>query len=272
MRIVALINGSLISENSAIYAIYYAKELQLNVELLHLENIKDNIDDVNRSFANLEKIAQELGVEITLILLQNDMDKLRQYVEIHDIDTIFSSSKKNKSIWEKSFSKTLVNMNLKVDLAIVRILKIGRTASVDSIVLPIRGSRLSVKKFSFFATMVKAYNAKSEIYSLDRVSQLHASDIDAPIRKTRLKEIMVNLRHYTRLSKLSNFKFNIKHDYAFKNDEKVLTHIARLHYDLAIIGTHHKYPFIFSQHPIDILFEKTIINTIYFLPFKSAEV
>ncbi|MBN2782993.1 MAG: hypothetical protein JXQ66_07125, partial [Campylobacterales bacterium] len=74
---------------------------------------------------------------------------------------------------------------------------------------------------------------------------------------------------YFRLSNMIDYKFTLKHHYALAEGANVLSHIAKHNYDLAIVGAHHEKRFFKASHPIDILFEKPIINTIYFIPGKG---
>ncbi|MDB2405517.1 hypothetical protein N9W00_01105, partial [Arcobacteraceae bacterium] len=115
-----------------------------------------------------------------------------------------------------------------------------------------------------------AYNAKSEIYSVDKISKIDFSKKTVEIIKQKLQKVVFNLRHYIRLGKMIDFKFAIRHDYAFVEGDKIQEHIANHGYDLIIMGGHHSKNF-FWKHPVDILFEKPLTNTIYFIPYKDIK-
>ncbi len=140
--------------------------------------------------------------------------------------------------------------------------------SVDKIVMTIRGSKLSVKKFFFFTAFTLAYNAKAEIYSLDKSSKGEMANLSTQQERERFQEILFNLKHYFALAKMMHLKFSLKHDFALLADEKVTAHIAKNNYDLTIIGGHHDKSF-FGHHPIDILFKTPITNTLFFIPYKD---
>lgn len=266
MRVISLINGSMISENSSVYALIYAKKLGATFDLVHIKGT-DSLNAVKESVEDLSTLASSLEVENEFLIFEN-IKEFITYVEEKDIDVIFCSTRQNHSIFDKSFAHILMRANLPVDIAVVKIVKLSMQNSVEKIVLPIRNAKLSVKKFSFFTTFALSYGAKAEIYSIDKVSKGKMATINTQTQKNRLKEIIFNLRHYFRIAKLLEFKFSVKHDFALTEGERVKAHIADHGYDLAIVGGHHESSF-FNQHPIDILFKKPMLNVIYFIPYKD---
>ncbi len=266
MRVISLINGSMISETSSVYALNYAKGLGAVFDLVHIKG-KDTLDEVTKSAEDLSALASSLDLEHEFIILEN-LKEFITYVEEKDIDIIFCSTRQNHSLFDKSFVQVLIRAKMKTDLAVVKVVKLSMQNSIERLVLPIRDSKLSVKKFSFFSTFALAYNSKAEIYSIDKISKNKMATINTQKEKARLKEIIFSLRHYMRLAKLLKFKFSIKHDYALAEGDRVKAHIADHGYDLAIVGGHHDRSF-FGQHPIDILFQNPMLNVIYFIPYKD---
>jgi hypothetical protein len=266
MRVVSLINGSLSSETSSIYALHYAKKLECKVSLVYVKE-KNYSKDLDKSFENIKHSADFLEVDIELLVLEN-LKEFKGFVKSKDVDMLFCSSRHNHSIFERSFAQTIVKLDLEVDLAIMKIIKLFRANSVDNIILPIRGAKLSVKKFTLFYTFALAYDAKAEIYSIDKLSKSQLNKVDSIKIKNRLKELVFDLRHYFRIAVIMNFKFNLKHDYTLAEGEKIKTHIVENGFDLAIVGAHHNKNF-FGAHPIDTLFENPIVNTIYFIAHKE---
>jgi len=266
MVVISLINGSIISETVAIYALKYAKKLEYKYILAHIQG-RDSLEDVLKSVQNITKLSKSNGVESEFIRFET-LDDFTEFVAIKDVDMLFCSTRHKHTLFDQSFVKSLLKKNLKADLAVLKVVKIGVAQSVDKVILPIRDSKLSVRKFALFSSFSLIYDAKSEIYSVDKITNRSLAKIDLIVQKKRLKEIIFNLRHYLKLSKLMDFKFSIKHDYALQEGDAVLSHIAKHEYDLAIVGGHHDKSF-FGEHPIDILFDKPIINTLYFIPHKD---
>ena len=264
MVVISLINGSIISEISAIYAAKYAHALGYSFELLHIRG-EDSQEELLQSVEKIKKFAKSYALECSFEVLQS-VSELQSRVRKRDVDMIFSSTRHRHSIKESSFVKLLIKEKLCVDLAVVKVVKIGVAQNIDKIIMPIRASGLSVKKFTLFSTFASMFEAKSEIYSIDKISKFAAVKIDAQKKRERIKEVIFELRHYLRLIKLFGFHFALKHDYAIEESDVVQTHIAKGEYDLAIIGTHNKKSFL-SSHPIDTLFENPTLNTIYFIPY-----
>lgn len=266
MRVISLINSTMISETSSIFALYYAKSYNLKLTLLHIRS-GHNTDMVEKVFRDVNQVALSLEVAVDLLYLDS-LEELRKLVYNENIDMLFCSTKHQHSLLEPSFAKRLIRMEFKVDLAIVKVAKQGVSQSVEKIIMPIRGYHLSVKKFTFFSTMVNAYDADAEIFSIDPLKKGKAAVLDAKMIKQKLKEVIFNLRHYFRLATIMKMKFSIKHHYALVESDDVRSHIVKNRFDLAIVGGHHKQS-LFQKHPIDVLFEKPLINTIYFIPSKD---
>lgn len=267
MRVVSLINGTMISETSSLYALYYAKSFSLKLSLVH---IRDNDPEgiIDKIFTDIQKLASSLDVEVDLLMYES-IDQLEDLITDKNVDILFCSTKHNHSIFEHSFAKRIINMGMKVDLAIVKVVKLAGADSADKIIMPIRGYQLSVKKFTFFSTLVNAYGSDAEIFSIDKIKKSKAASLDAKKVKVKLEEIIFNLRHYFRLANIMKMKFSIKHNFAMVEGDEVQSHIANNSYDLAIVGGHHDKSYFNQKHPIDVLFEKPMINTIYFIPDKG---
>jgi len=266
MRVISFINGSLISENASLYALRYATQMKLKIDFIHVEG-KDSLSEVQKSAKKLISLADSFNLE-NRFLLFDSFDAAKEYLMCRELDVIFCASRHNHSFFDKSFAQTLLKANIKTDLAIVKILKLSMQESVDKLIMPIRDSKLSVRKFSFYSAFTLAYNAEAEIYSLDKFSKTQMANLSIAHEKKRLQEIIFNLKHYIALARMMHIKFSIKHNFALLEDEKVTVHIVKNNYDLAIIGGHHDKTF-FGHHPIDILFETPVINTIFFIPYKD---
>ncbi|WP_281950770.1 hypothetical protein [Nitrosophilus kaiyonis] len=267
MKVATFINGSIISENSSFYAIKYAKKLNLKVYAIYIKE-KISTDEVKKSYENIKLYADNLSVKIDFIILE-DIYQLKSFIEKENIVQIFTSTKHKHTIFESSFAKSLLKKDLKSDIAIVKIVKIGDIKNIDKIILPIREDKLSVKKFTFFMTFALTHSAKAQIYSIDKVTRNFLAFLDENQKSKKVKNIIFNLGHYFNLAKLMKYELSIKHDFTMMEEiEKVNAHIAKYGFDLAIVGGHHKESF-FNRHPIDILFTLPIINTIYFIPYKE---
>ncbi len=266
MKVISLVNGSLSSHTTAIFALHYAKQLTLDFSLIYIQD-EHTSQYVENTLEDIMNLASSFGIKSSFFTLAN-LEELKVFVESKDSDVLFCSTRQNKTIYDKSFLTEILKLQIKVDIAVVKVVKIGRAHNIEKIIMPIRDTKLSVNKFTFFSAFSLAYNAKSEIYSVDKISKIDFSKKTVEVIKQRLQEVIFNLRHYLLLGKMMDFKFAIKHDFAFVEGDRIQEHIAHHGYDLLIMGGHH-HKSLFWKHPIDILFEKPMSNTIYFIPFKE---
>ena len=70
MRVVGLINGSLISETASVYAMRYAKMLGAKFDLVHVRG-KDSFNDVKNSVEDLNALASSLNIESEFLTFEN---------------------------------------------------------------------------------------------------------------------------------------------------------------------------------------------------------
>lgn len=263
MRVITLINGSLISQTSAVYALSYAKKMGAPLDIIHIRS-KDPIEEVRLAAEELQNASSEV---ITEFFVFDTFKEFEHYLDGKEIDIIFCSTRHDHSLFDKSFAQTLIRAKLPADLAISKILK-PMQGNIEKIVLPIRSTKLSVEKFSFFTALSEAYNAKATVYAIDKSTKSNILSKSVLDHKKRLQEIIFDLRHYLRFSHLFDFKLSIKHDYSVMEGNQIKAHIADHNYDLAIVGGHRSHRF-FDSHPIDILFSRPMLNTIYFIPYEE---
>jgi K+-sensing histidine kinase KdpD len=163
MKVLVAINGSVISESMALYALRYAKQLGYALELFHLSNAKDDLKSVEKTFAHIQTLAKAQDVEFQALLFSSSLEnELCEYVKKESVDIIFCSTRREKKLFEDSFSHKLLKLAMDVDLAIVRIVKLVDISTLSSMMLPIKQERLSVRKFTFFATLASSYEARGQ--------------------------------------------------------------------------------------------------------------
>lgn len=100
MKVITLVNGSLTSHTTAIYALYYAKQLGMNLSLVYIKD-KENIDEVKNSIEDVRDLALSFGIENDFITFEN-INELKHYVDVKDVDMLFCSTRQHKSIYDKS--------------------------------------------------------------------------------------------------------------------------------------------------------------------------
>ncbi|MEA3353219.1 MAG: universal stress protein [Campylobacterota bacterium] len=269
MKVIAAVNGSVVSQMSAKYALEYANVLHYDLVLLYIKNKKDPMEDVNETFETLSLEGSKIGVNIETVILKGDPHKaIKDYLLNTNADTLFCSTRRGKDYFTNSFSERLSKAKLPVNLAVVRVVHLAQNNSFESIILPIKESKLSVKKFTFFSVMAKAFDAKTEVYSITTMSKNKMVHIDIKKAKEMLAFINSNLRHYVQLSKILGFHLTIKHEFTLNEENTILEHIARSNHQLAIIGAKRLSFFsrFLGKEPIEKLLQNSSINTIAFYP------
>lgn len=266
MKVLVAINGSVISESMVLYALRYAKQLGYALELFHFRNAKDDLKSVEKTFAHIQTLAEAQDLEFQTLLFDSSLQELQAYVEKENVDIIFCSTRREETLFENSFSQELVKLDLDVDLAIVRIVKLVDISALSSIMLSIRKERLSVRKFTFFATLASAYEVQGQIYSVTPLSKSKFARLDMHKTRQKLHAINHQLRHYLKLSSFMPFELIIKHDFSDDEVQSILYNIVKSESDLIVVGAKRllKAPLFFGQRPLEKLMQETSVNVIAF--------
>ena len=267
MKVLVAISGSVISESMALYALRYAKQLGYALELFHLSNAKDDLKSVEKSFAHIQTLAKAQDVEFQTLLFSSSLeDELSAYVQKESVDIIFCSTRREKKLFEDSFSHKLLKLALDVDLAIVRIVKLVDISTLSSMMLSIKQERLSVRKFTFFATLASSYEARGQIYSVTSLSTSKFARLDMHQTRQKLQATNHQLRHYLKLSSFMPFELIIKHDFSDDEIQSILYNMAKYENDLVVVGARRllKAPLLFGQRPLERLMQETSVNVIAF--------
>ncbi|MCD6259318.1 MAG: universal stress protein [Helicobacteraceae bacterium] len=267
MKVLVAINGSVISESMVLYALRYAKQLGYALELFHLRNAKDDLKSVEKTFAHIQTLAKAQDIEFQTLLFDSSLeDELREYVKKESVDIIFCSTRREKKLFEDSFSHKLLELNLDVDLAIVRIVKLVDINTLSSMMLSIKQERLSVRKFTFFATLASSYEAQGQIYSVSQLSKFKFARLDMHQTRQKLQATNHQLRHYLKLSSFMPFELIIKHDFSDDEVQSILYNIVKTESDLVVVGAKRlvEPAFFFGQRPLERLLQETSVNVIAF--------
>ena len=269
MKVIVAINGTITAESMAFYALKYVQIQNQDLVLLHIENKKDDLVDVNSRMDRISTVAMSQNIQIRRVILQGSYKKeIKNYLSNNFVDIIFCSTRKDKNFINNSFSELLTKMNLNVDIAIIRIVNMNKTMDFTNIMLSIKEDRLSVKKFTFFTTMTKAYKAKAEIYSVSSMSKVSLSRVNIHEARKRLRLINYNLRHYTKLGNMMGIPLHIKHDFTNSETQSILSHIAKSSVDLVVIGAKRfsVRSFFKTEMRIERLMREASVNTIAYYP------
>lgn len=267
MKVVAAVNGLITSEVAALYALRYAAVHGFVLVLLHVENAKDSMGEVERSMDLIEEVAKSDNVATERVLLAGSPIKaIRDFLFANRVDTIFCSTSKRRLFFENSLRDQLTQFPLAADLAVVKVARLDIPSSVRSMVLAIHEDRLSVNKFALFASFAKAYEATTEVYSVTLVDSKTLAEVDIPLTRLMLRKINDRLSHYVKLARFMNVPLRIKHAVALNEIDQVLHHLSHHDFQLLVVGGRRLSALsrLFRDKPIERLFHETPINTIAF--------
>ena len=269
MKVIAAVNGQVTAEVSALYSLHYAKLFKSPVTLLHVVNPKDSIGAVEKSMENIEGIAGEQGVVTERVVLEGEpVESVRRYLIENKADIVFCSTRyrQQKTHFDRSFNEKLTSMVLPADVAVVRVVHVHSTMSTEKIILPIKEDRLSVEKFTFFASMVKAYNASGEIYSVSVMGRKKKANMDLGDTRRLIQKIDEHLSHYGQLARLMDVRLRLKHSITLNEVDQVLHHLSHTDFHLMIVGGARlsAYSSFMKPKPIERLLRNTPVNTIAF--------
>jgi nucleotide-binding universal stress UspA family protein len=237
MKVILAVNGSITSEASAIYAIRYCSLYDYELELVHIKNEKDSLAEVEKSMESIETIAA--GAEVAcerLFMRGSGVGPLIAYVRENRVDTVFCTTRAEKGFFASSFSDYLTRRPLPCDVAVVRIADMGALKRVERIGVSIKNAKLSVEKFAFFSSMVRAFEAEGEIYSISVLSTGQQAAMGFVGMRERLEALDERLFHYRQLAHLAGVRLRLKHAFAESETDQILHHSAHADLDLLIVG------------------------------------
>lgn len=265
MKVIAAINGRITSEASALYALEYARVNGFTLVLFHIKNSNDPFDSVERSIETIEEAAAECGVEVERDIHEvGSVKTLIRLIHAAHVDIVFCSTRARRRLWSQSFSEKLVDASPGVDIAVVHVVHVGSAQTADSIVMPINSARLSVQKFAFFTSMLKAYEAEGTILSINVVNTNALAKMTLHSTKTFFKEINYLLAHYLKLSALMGLPVRIKHILSESERNSLLNYLGSCEDELMVIGGTRLSFFsrMLGEKPIDKILRESSVNAI----------
>lgn len=162
MRVVSLVNGSLLSEAASLYAITYAKSVRLPLTLLFIDNDLESIEDFYLSEASLKELAKAQEVDVEVVILEGDtLVMLRHFMQLYAIDTLFCATRKESK--SHSFSDKIVGAGLETDIAVVKIKNVSHVRSYHRILL-VAGRSINAHAYLLWLSLLNENDSLGKIY------------------------------------------------------------------------------------------------------------
>lgn len=260
----AAVNGSLISENAAKYALNYAKAIKSRVILLHVKNEKDSIEAVDRELAELKQYARQLRVKTQPVIeTGNAVSIIRAFIKENRIRTIFCSTRASKRFFERSFSELLTKSRLGVKIAIVKIPVINNLYELSKIGMYAREEKLDPEVFAMASGLSKSLKTDLVANIELKVNSNNMAKMTVAKKRDFIKQSDLKLDAYFKLATMLRTPFTIHH--TFNDDNRFLKEylISRNIGLLILAETVMPLMSLSAQNPIEKLFKQTPTDCIF---------
>lgn len=162
MRVVSLMNGSLLSEAASVYAISYAKSIDLPLTFLFVDNGLESIEKFQSSLTTLKEIAEASHVPFeTVILKGNVIEQLNHFAQLYSIDTVFCATRKHSN--SHSFSEKIVRSGIETAIAVVKVKNVSQVRSFHRVLLA-AGETVNPHCYLLWIGLVSANQALGKLY------------------------------------------------------------------------------------------------------------
>lgn len=268
MNIAAAINGNLISEKCAEYALFHAKAIGAELVVFFIKNKKDAVEDVNRSYHKIEALAKSNGVDCRFKLFDESLkNSIDQLIETDHVGLIYCSTRAEKSFFEFSFSERIVQSKPNCDVAVVKITNLKTLSTNGTIGLYARNQSLSTEVYTLAAAIGKNLGASLGIFT--NINKKKQALLDLPFTKQQqqLRQLDINILPYTQLSKLIGIECEISRIYEDDLKGDHLAYLISRYIDVLVLEAY-KWPMIplSIKNPTEELFKQTPVNCIVYYP------
>lgn len=162
MRVVSLVNGSLLSEAASFYAIAYAKATQLPLTFLFVDNGAESIEKFQSSLATLEEVAEASQVPFETVILKGGViDQLKYFAQLYSIDTVFCATRKNSNA--HSFSEKIIRSRIETDIAVVKVKNVSQVSSFHRVLLA-AGEKINPHCYVLWLGLIASNKAMGKLY------------------------------------------------------------------------------------------------------------
>lgn len=253
MRVVSMVNGSLLSEIASFYALAYAKSVQLPLTLLFIDNGEEPLNKVKAAITSLEEIAEANKVEVETVTLKGKViDQLHHYVQLYAVDTLFCATRKLSK--NHSFSQKIIQAKLETDIAVVKVKNISHVRSVHRILLA-AGNQVNIHAYLLWIGLISNHEAMGKLYLQNAQKASFATT------KSGLK---YEAAPFVQLAQMLDKKIEVVNAMQPINVEAINHYLVTNNLDLAIF-----YAPAYSQKLLNDITDISGINSILFYPWQS---
>lgn len=252
MRVVSLVNGSLLSEAASLYAINYARSVQLPLTLLFIDNSEESVEKLHLSVASLKEMADAQEVEVETVILQGDMlTQLKHFEQLYAIDTLFCATRKLSQ--SHSFSEKIVRAGLETAIAVVKIKNLPQVRSYHRVMLA-AGKAVNPHAYLLWLGLLGDEHSLGKLYLQNSRSASKAST------KSGLK---YEAAPFVQIAKMLNQSVEVVNSMQPVDPEEINAYLIANNLDLAIYDAN-----AYSQKMLNRITDESSVNSIIFHPWK----
>lgn len=271
MKVAVAINGSLIAEGAAIYAMQYASQLDSRLEVFHIQNPGDQIELVEASISRLRSMAIEKDIHLEVTSIEGEpVSELLRLTKVRHIDTLFCSTRAKKQfIFENSVADSLSRIRKRAcHLAVVKIKKINSVYNCQKVGLFGRKGPPDIVQFNLGIGLTRSYNAGLVLGNSLNITQKKWENLAIHNKKNLLRKSDRNFKPYCNICQMMGTPFQIAHMLGEWNHKEIHDYLLSRKINLMILSVTHL-PFFTSQlfkNKSENIFHQSPINCLILYP------
>lgn len=251
MRVVSLVNGSLLSEAASLYAITYAKAVQLPLTLLFIDNGRESIEAFHLSEVSLKELAKAQEVDVEVVILEGDtLVMLRHFGRLYAIDTLFCATRKESK--SHSFSDKIVAAGLETDIAVVKLKNVSHARSYHRILL-VAGRTINAHVYLLWLSLL----------SENALGKLYLQNSQSASKATTKSGLKYEAEPFVQIAKMLHKSVEVVNTLQPVNPEAMNNYLIANNLDLVIFDAH-----AFSKGVLNQISDDSSINSILFYSWK----
>lgn len=256
MRVVSMINGSLLSEAASHYAIAYAKSVSLPYTALFVDNGKESEERVQKSVEVLRETAEQHDVAFEFVELQGDVvEQLQHFCQLYAVDTLFCATRRDSKL--RSFSEHIIKSEIETDIAVVKIKNVSRVHDAQRIMLASK-EHINPHTFVMWLGLLKFSNGYGRIYLASEKGFAKAST------KSGLKYIAAPFVQLARMAGLGSDQIEVVNAIKPMGAEDLLRYVVENNMDLVVIRSG-----VYPLKELNEIGDNSSVNSIVFYPWKG---
>ncbi|MBO1925078.1 universal stress protein [Thiomicrorhabdus sp. 6S3-12] len=256
MRVVSMINGSLLSEAASFYAFTYAQAVQLPFTALFVDNGRESEERVQQSVNALQELANANEVEFEFVRLEGEVvPQLQHYCQLYAVDTLFCATRRESRL--RSFSENIVASGIETDIAVVKVKNVSHVRSAKRLML-VSSEYINPHVYAMWLGLLKVNEGSGRIYLSAEKAFAKAST------KSGLKYQAAPFMQIATLSGISADKLEVINALKPMDPEALLRYMVENNIDLVVFRSG-----VYPAATLNRIGDHSSVNSITFYPWKG---